>query len=128
MTKFVGEHDYSDDEKRSHLCDFVDAMKKLLASPDLREQYPQCLAAYTECIERGRLLLVRGFTQTDLSALSRSFQPVLWSHPHWDPPTIQRPDGKWFEPEWYSRLESFHQPAADAARHLNVVGELKYSD
>jgi hypothetical protein len=128
MTRFVGEHVYSEDEKRSQLHDFVSAMEQILASPDLQEHFPEALTNYAECLHQGRLLLDAGFTQADLSALSRSFQPVLWTHPHWDPPLIEMPDGSRHEPEWYSRFERLHEHAAKAAERLRVLGEIKYSD
>lgn len=128
MTKFVGEHVYSEDERRSHLRDFVEAMEQLLASPDLQEQYSESLTNYQECLRRGRLLLDSGFTQADLSALSRSFQPALWTHPHWDPPLTEMPDRTRREPEWYLRFERLHERAATAAERLRVLGEVRYSD
>jgi hypothetical protein len=127
MTKFVGEHVYSHDEKQSHLRDFVDAMELLLASPDLQDQYPEWQTHYVGCLRCGRLLLDTGFTQVDLSALSRSFQPALWAHPHWNPPLIEMPDGTWREPEWFLRFERIHEQAAKAAERLRVLGEVKHS-
>jgi hypothetical protein len=102
-------------------------MEQILASADLREQFPQSVTDFTECLRRGRLLLDAGFTQADLSSLSGSFRPVLRTHPRWDPPLIEMPDGTWEQPEWYSRLERLHEHAANAAERLRVLSELHYS-
>lgn len=41
MTKFVGEYVYSEDERRSHLRDFVEAMEQLLDSGLRKQTYPR---------------------------------------------------------------------------------------
>lgn len=128
MAKFVGEHLFSQVEKRSHLRDLVDALEQLLACPDVQAQYPQAMANTTECLQHGRCLLDKGFTQGHLSELARRFEPMIKTHPRWEPPLAEMPDGTRREPEWYSRLERLHDRVAEAAQRLCELGEVRYSD
>jgi hypothetical protein len=127
VTKFIGKHVYSHDEKHSQLLELVSALEILLASPELFEHYPESVRNFTECLRLARSLVDRGFTQEQLSELSRTFMPVLWAHPHWNPPLIQSEDGTWREPDWYPRFEKIHERATTAVQQLLVLSELHYS-
>lgn len=127
MTKFLSEDSYSLDEKRQHLREFITSLEVVLASPVLAEHYPEAVKNYGECLKVARSLVDTGFSQEDLSSLSRAFEPVLYTHKEWVPPLVQNADGAWRTPEWYDAFEKLHGSAAKRAYQLRVTGELKYS-
>ena len=74
---------------------------------------------YTEAV---RALVANGYTQSDLNDISRAFPAIIHTHPHWDPPLVQTPNGRFFVPPWFPELERLHAVCADAAGVLRVIG------
>jgi hypothetical protein len=87
----------------------------------------QVYLAHIEELEANRAeclrLLAEGFTQADLSGLSRAFRPFLHTFREWLPPT--EPDGRGVPrtPLWFAPLEALHERARNVAFALGILGE-----
>ena len=85
---------------------------------DLRKSIP----AYEACVAEAERLVAEGFSQADLSNLSRAVPCLFWIHKEWMPQLEQATDGNYSEPSWFRVADSLHQAVHDAAEELRVIG------
>jgi hypothetical protein len=110
-------------DRQAQLKELAAALLDLIAYISEHDVYTQELAALRWNLAECNRLLHEGFTQPDLSRLSRQFRPFLDTHKDWIPPLERLPDGGWQEPDWYPELEARHARAREAAFALRVMGE-----
>jgi hypothetical protein len=116
-------HYYSQVERATHLKELVGALEALLPELERSGKYPAKQLDYKRACERAKELLLEGFTQEDLSALSRSVPRLFWLHKEWMPPLESIKAGGGFgEPEWFRSLEPLEAKVSEAAEKLRVVG------
>jgi len=97
------------------------ALGKLV--PIAEKYVPNKLEQYKNAIARTAFLLKNGFTQDDLSSLSRSVPDVFDRHRDWKSEILeQKEDGSWCEPDWFTELEKVLQPVLEAAGMLRQLG------
>ncbi|KPX27279.1 hypothetical protein ALQ08_103673 [Pseudomonas syringae pv. delphinii] len=78
---------------------------------------------YQEALCQARFLMETGFTQTDLTRLSRSVPDAVSRGRDWESQyLIQKPDGSWGWPEWFLELESQLAPVMKSAETLRMLG------
>ncbi|MCF5805777.1 MULTISPECIES: hypothetical protein [Pseudomonas syringae group] len=115
------EHRYTEAERIQQLRKLEQALVALLpVSIQLGlEQTPD----YHEALCRTRVLLETGFTQTDLTDLSRSVPDAVPRGRDWEARyLVQKADGSWRWPEWFSELESRLVPVIRTAETLRTLG------
>jgi hypothetical protein len=115
-------HYYSGAERTRHLADLVGSIEALLPELERSGKYPAKQLEYERACVLAKQLLSSGFTQEDLSALSRSVPRLFWLHKEWTPPLESTVSGgRFVEPEWFQRLEPL-EAKVSAAERLRVVG------
>lgn len=115
-------HFYTESERRQHLEDFTKATENLLVELEQSDRFSDAVPAYRDAMDQAKRFLEVGFTQDDLSKLSREAPQLFWLHPHWMPP-LEESGGKYKEPNWFSKLEPFKRQVTAAAYQLRVTGE-----
>lgn len=113
---------YTESERRQHLMDFVNATESLLVELEQNDQFTDAIPAYRDVMDQAKQFLEIGFTQDDLSKLSRDVPKLFWLHRDWIPP-IEKSGDRFKEPDWFSKLEPFERQVTDAAFQLRVTGE-----
>ena len=100
----------------------VRALDALVAHLPSVPDYANSADTFRQYCDAVRALVADGYVQSDLNDISRAFPAVIHTHPHWDPPIVQAPDGSFSVPPWFPELERLHTACADAAEVLRVVG------
>jgi hypothetical protein len=115
-------HFYIETERRQHLEDFIKATESLLVELEQSDRFFDAVPAYRDAMDQAKQFLEVGFTQDDLSRLSREAPQLFWLHPHWTPP-LEESGGRSKEPDWFSKLEPLERRVTEAAYQLRVTGE-----
>lgn len=112
---------YTRDDRNKQLNDLSKALGKLI--PIAEKYATRNLQQYEDAKKKIQFLLDNGFTQEDLSLLSREVPDVFDRHRDWESRILeQKEDGSWSEPDWFFELEAVLQPALEAAGVLRRLG------
>ncbi len=115
-------HFYTVSERRQHLEDFIKATENLLVELEQSDRFSDAVPAYRDAMDQAKRFLEVGFTQDDLSKLSREAPQLFNLHPHWTPPH-EESGGRSKVPDWFFKLEPFERRVTDTAYQLRVTGE-----
>lgn len=107
--------DFTPADKIKHLVDFEQALIKLIDFIQSHPDIPFAANGFKENLIQARSISQIEFTQADLNALSRSFVPVIYTHPHWEVP---------YKSVWFTKeFEEVHEEAVRAAENLRIIGK-----
>lgn len=109
--------------KKKHLQEFSRSLEAFLSHVEAVPELQSSAPSYRECLVRADNLLANGFSQEQLSELSRSVPQLFWLHKEWVPPLELALDGRWVEPRWFREYAPKHQAVVEAAEQLRVLGE-----
>lgn len=114
-------HTYTKEDRIHQLNELEKALNDLI--PIAAKSSIAKLREYEQAISEVKRLLKDGFTQKDLSLLSRSVPDVFDRHRDWESQYLeQKTDGTWYEPDWFIELEKVLQPTLEAAGVLRQLG------
>ena len=113
----------SDYDRPAQLRELESALRELVAFLEREGAYLAWVPALTANLGECERLLARTFTQDDLTALSRSFEPFVETFREWTPPRMRDAAGNLVEPAWVEGLLPLHERARRAAFALRVLGE-----
>ncbi len=117
----MSEYIYSEEDRKRQLVELVEALKELIPLAGKLDLHQT--ADYENALARSGRLLAEGFTQKELSTLSRSVPDVFHRHRDWESSIlVEGEDGSLAEPEWFRELEEKLQPVLKAAAELSVMG------
>lgn len=112
---------YTKDDRAEQLSELYQALSRLI--PIAEKYVPGNLLQYEGAKAKAGFLLKNGFTQEELSTLSREIPDVFDRHRDWESQILeQKEDGSWCEPCWFVELEAILQPALEAAGVLRRLG------
>ena len=118
----MNEHRYTVEERITQLQALATALREAIpvvaAHSPVAHRDAEFSAALTEC-ER---LLQTGFTQEELSTLSRAVPNLFPRYKEWMPPMDRAPNGQLFEAPWFAEVDAKLQPVVHAAEKLRQVG------
>jgi hypothetical protein len=118
----MSEHRYTKDERRTHLLELERSLDALLAGIRKTGQCLEYVPKLENVLLRTRELLVVGFDQETLTALSKVIPKLFYLHPHWVPPGEIGPGGLSMICPWFTTLEPLDQAVTERAEQLRVVG------
>ena len=113
---------FSEEAKREHLRLFQEACfhyATVLAGTD---QHSDDARRYFDIASAAQALLGSGFTQEDLSSLSRDTRVIYACFPHWTPPMTVDDNGRCRVPEWYPPIGEAESRLLEAKGRLRQVG------
>ncbi|GGD12714.1 hypothetical protein [Halopseudomonas salina] len=112
---------YTKNDRTEQLNELCLALSRLI--PIAEKYAPGNLQQYEGAKAEADFLLTNGFTQEELSTLSREVPDVVDRHRDWESQILeQQEDGTWCEPSWFVELEAVLQPALEAAGVLRRLG------
>lgn len=118
-------HYFSEQERTEHLQQLLNGLNLLIPALEESGRYEDSLKSYKAAREKTSQLLSQGFTQEELSALSRAIPKLFWLHKEWMPPLekVSSTGASSEEPLWYKKLEPLEAVVTEAAEKLRMVGE-----
>ena len=118
----TSERFYTRAERQRQLVDLINALTELIPEVERLIDFADNAEAYREARSIAKRLLREGFTQDDLSALSRAVPDLFSRHKDWIPPLESTGGGGWKEADWFVQLDGKLQPVLKAAFLLRTVG------
>ena len=118
----MADHYFTAEDRKAQLAALASALRELIPVIASLSPVAHRDVEYRSALEQCQHLLQVGFTQEQLSALSRSVPDLFFRHKEWGPPLEQAPDGRWLEASWFANLDSKLQPVLRAAEALRYVG------
>jgi hypothetical protein len=112
----------NDSERVRQLKALAAALEAFLPTLEATSALAGSVSAYEQCLAETNRLLAGGFTQDDLSALSRAVPRLFWLHKEWTPHLEQGDNGGFSEPAWFKAADALHEAVQNAAEELRVVG------
>lgn len=113
---------YTRAERQRQLVDLINALTVLIPEVERLSDFANKAENYREARSVAKRLLKEGFTQDDLSALSRSIPDLFSRHKDWVPPLEPTAGGGRKEADWFVRLDGKLQPVLEAAFLLRTLG------
>lgn len=118
----MSEYRYSTKDRQAQLERLAAALRSLIAVLPSIQEFSSRVGDYESALQRCEALLLKDFTQEQVSELSRSVPDLYFRHKEWVPPLERTPAGEWREPDWFVGLEERLQAVLKAAELLRIVG------
>ena len=115
-------HLYTDAERVKQLRALEQALSAFIPVIAETEELRSSESAYRACMEEISRLLSCGFSQEDLSRLSRAVPRLFWLHKEWTPPLDRKSEGNYKEARWFADADRLHERVVQLASELRVMG------
>lgn len=118
----MSEHRYTAEERITQLTRLAAALREAIPAVALHSPVAHRDVEFRAALAECERLLQTGFTQEELSTLSRAVPNLFPRYKDWMPPMERAPNGQLFEAPWFAELDAKLQPVVHAAGKLREVG------
>ncbi len=118
----MSEYRYTHEDRIDQLSKLIPALQSLIVHMKRENLFVDKVHQYESALAEAERLLMKGFTQSELSELDWAVPDLFYRHKAWSPP-LEDESNPYSKPaKWFGELEKYLQPARVAASVLSIIG------